>query len=42
MMVMVVPSEAANDIGMSSLEAGMFLSRAMRSVTGTMMAVRVT
>ena len=42
MIVMVVPSEAANDSGMSSFEAGMFSSREMSSMTGSMTAVVVT
>jgi hypothetical protein len=40
--VMVVPSEAANDIGMRSLEAGIFRARDTSSITGSMMAVVVT
>jgi hypothetical protein len=42
MMVMVVPSEAANDSGMSRLEGAMSRSRARLSITGSMTAVVVT
>ena len=42
MIVIVVPSEAANDIGIKSLEAGSFLSRERSNVIGSIMAVVVT
>jgi hypothetical protein len=41
MIVIVVPSEAANDIGISRREAGIFRERARSSVTGSMSAVVV-
>jgi hypothetical protein len=42
MTVTVVPSEAANDSGISSREAGRFRRRASSSVTGSIAAVVVT
>ena len=42
MIVMVVPSEAANDIGINNLEAGSFLSRERSNVIGSITAVVVT
>src|SRR5574340_215451 len=42
MIAMVVPREAAKDIGISSLEAGIFLSLEIFNMIGTMMAVSVT
>lgn len=42
MIVIVVPSEAANDMGISSREAGMLRARERSSVTGSMIAVVVT
>ena len=42
MIVIVVPSEAANDIGIRSFDAGMFFSRERSSVTGSITAVVVT
>ena len=40
--VSVVPSEAANDIGINSREAGNLYSRAWRSRIGTIIAVTIT
>ena len=42
MMVIAVPNEAANDIGISSFEAGILRSRARSMVIGSMSAVVVT
>ncbi len=42
MMAMVVPNEAANDSGISNLEAGILLSRERFITGGSMMAVMVT
>ncbi len=42
MIVIAVPREAANDIGIRSFDAGMFRSRARFKVTGTIIAVVVT
>ncbi len=42
MIVIVVPSEAANESGMSSLDAGMPRSRERVRVTGSITAVVVT
>ena len=39
MIVIVVPSEAANDIGIRSFEAGRFLSRERSNVIGSITAV---
>ena len=40
-MVMVVPSEAAKDIGINNLEAGILFFWARLSMDGSMMAVIV-
>ena len=42
MIVMVVPSEAAKDSGISSFDGGMLRSRASCSATGSITAVVVT